>query len=126
MQRRAMLCVFAVCILLCGCATSTPLGDREEQLSPQVHRRAYDDLNTILQAFADGRATEQECANARRMYGAFMNARHKLAGVLEDARREGDTTLSAPGRRKDADCAIKDMIVFVSCLVSEAENVRRR
>jgi hypothetical protein len=93
----ALFLLLSVLIVLAGCGT--PLDQAEDAYSVEesAARKSYIIVGT---AFAKGKATEEQMAEARQLYDAYFQAQTEVYSELTAARAEGDVNLTAPGRRE--------------------------
>ena len=98
-MRRRVPSVLALCALaiLAGCGTPLDMAEDAYSIEESTARKSYIIVGT---AFAKGKATEAQMAEARQLYDAYFQAQTQVYDELTAARAEGDATLSAPGRRE--------------------------
>ena len=124
MKRPRSLLLLALCALtvLAGCGT--PLDQAEDAYSVEesAARKSYIIVGT---AFAKGEATEAQVAEARQLYDAYFQAQTLVYDELTAARAEGDTTLSAPGRREKVALHMVDVTRTAFLLVRLAKEVTK-
>ena len=98
-MERASVVVLAFIVLLLAAGCGTPLDKAEDFYSVEesAARKSY---TIVATAFAQGKATEAQVAEARQLYDAYFQAQTEVYTELTAARAEGDTTLSVPGRQE--------------------------
>ena len=98
-MKRASVIVLAFLALLLAAGCGTPLDTAENAYSVEesTARKSYIIVGT---AFAKGKATEAQMAQARQLYDAYFQAQTEVYNELTAARAEGDVNLTAPGRRE--------------------------
>ena len=96
---RAAVVVLVLCALaiLAGCGTPLDTAENAYSVEESTARKSYIIVGT---AFAKGKATEAQMAEARQLYDAYFQAQTEVYNELTAARAEGDVNLTAPGRRE--------------------------
>ena len=117
-----LLLALGALAILAGCGT--PLDQAEDAYSVEesAARKSYIIVGT---AFAKGEATEAQMAEARQLYDAYFQAQTQVYDELTAARAEGDTALSAPGRREKVARHMVDVTRTAFLLVRLAKEVTK-
>ncbi len=94
---KAVAFLLPILVLLAGCGT--PLNRAEDAYSVQesAARKSY---LIVAKAFAKGKATEAQMAEARKLYDAYFQAHTRVYQELTAARAEGDSRLADPDRQQ--------------------------
>jgi len=121
-QVAAVGVALSLLILAVGCGTPLDKAEDVYSVEESTARKSYVIVGT---AFAKGKATEAQLAEARQLYDAYFQAQTEVYTELTAARAEGDTTLSAPGRREKVTRHMAEVSRCAFLLAKLAKEVRK-
>ena len=121
-QVAAVGVALSLLILAVGCGTPLDKAEDVYSVEESTARKSYVIVGT---AFAKGKATEAQLAEARRLYDAYFRAQTEVYTELTAARAEGDTTLSATGRREKVTRHMAEVSRCAFLLAKLAKEVRK-
>ena len=94
---RAVAAVVLMVAVIAGCGTPLDSAEDTYSIEESTARKSY---IIVATATAKGKATEEQLAEARRLYDAYFQSQTQVYDALAAARAEGDVNLLGPGRRE--------------------------